>query len=56
VQSAQAFIEQLIILLQDKEEMVKCAQFFENYFLQYFQDKTVQKQLVHIIDELQNNR
>lgn len=53
---AASFLNELRLLLENKEILQQRAQFATSYFEQHFEAAQVQKQLLQILEELQNNR
>jgi len=54
--SAATFLAEMARLLENQDELAHRAQFGSTYFEQHFEAKQVQKQLLQILEELQNNR
>jgi glycosyltransferase involved in cell wall biosynthesis len=54
--SDQAFFNELEFLLQNPEAMQARSLFCSSYFERHFESKHVQRQLLQILEELQNNR
>ena len=53
---AETFLAEISNLLDNPSALEQRAQFARSYFEQYFEAIQVQKQLVQILEELQNNR
>ncbi len=53
---AETFLAEISNLLDNPSALEQRAQFASSYFEQYFEASQVQKQLVQILEELQNNR
>jgi glycosyltransferase involved in cell wall biosynthesis len=54
--TAASFLDELTQLLANKEMLQARAEFSISYFEQHFEATQVQKQLLQILEELQNNR
>ncbi len=54
-QDQDAFISDISILLEQQEKREERGQYFLHYFERHFEAKQIQRQLLHLLEELQNN-
>lgn len=50
-----AFLSDILILLEQQEKREERGQYFLHYFERHFEAKQIQRQLLHLLEELQNN-
>lgn len=55
-QDQDAFLSDILELLENQERIKERANYFSHYFEHHFEAKEVQRQLLQILEELQNNR
>jgi len=51
-----SFLADILELLESQEKIKERAAYFSNYFERHFEAKEVQRQLLQMLEELQNNR
>jgi polysaccharide biosynthesis protein PslH len=54
-QDQAAFLSDILILLEQQEKREERGQYFLQYFERHFEAKQIQRQLLHLLEELQNN-
>jgi hypothetical protein len=55
-QDQDSFLSDILEFLDNQEKIKERADYFSHYFERHFEAKQVQRQLLQMLEELQNNR